>query len=196
MKNLMIFEEAINTRKSNEILNFSERHQPNVASICVFANQENQQFEPGCSGESKSHMKLLEIHCLFGQVRKAFGLWNQKFQYLQGPVTKIEMVVIWFCHATFFCLALMKTCSSIFERGCSEEHNSTQNKLFKTGNKLFKTGNLNISKDQLQKWTISSILSCQGKPLKTEIWSWFPRPERWVSCEVFECEVECKHSFL
>ena len=52
-ENLMIFKEAINTRKSNEILNFSERHQPNVASICVFANQENQQFEPGCSEKQK-----------------------------------------------------------------------------------------------------------------------------------------------
>ena len=81
-ENLMIFKEAINTRKSNEILNFLERHQPNVASICVFANQENQQFEPGCSGKQKSHMKLLEVHCLFGQVCKAWDCEISKMSIL------------------------------------------------------------------------------------------------------------------
>ena len=76
-------------------------------------------------------MKLLEVHCLWGKYAKPGIVKIQKCQYLQGPVTKIEMVVISFCHATFICLAEMKTCLSTFERGCSEEQNPIQKNKYK-----------------------------------------------------------------
>ena len=130
-ENLVIFQEAWNTHKSNEILNFSERPQPGVGSISVFWNQENQEFERGCSEKEKSDMKLLQVHCLWGKYAKPGIVKIQKCQYLQGPVTKIEMVVISFCHATFFVLAEMKACLSTFERGCSEEQNPSQKNIYK-----------------------------------------------------------------
>ena len=98
----MIFEEARNTHKTNEILNFSECPQPGVGSINVFSNQENQQFERGWSEKQKSHMKLLEVHCLFGEYAKPVVVKFEKCEHLQGTVTKIEMVVIWLYNASFF----------------------------------------------------------------------------------------------